>query len=186
VIAQEWFPLTNVRGEEVVVEVRVGGSPRSDPFNRELIHGGFLKKRPGEEPLLMVFVNPHIKSFDRWPRHIAEDELYRILAHELTHAADIWSGKGSGAHALDSTREEFKRKHHNHPAEVKALMRDVVTGVESEVQEYLDMGMEPRQALHSALADSKWADIEPYLTPKTKKTILKGVYTHLQDIGVFP
>lgn len=187
VIAQEDLPLTNVMGHEVVVEVLLTGTPgrNIDPFSSELLNGGFLKRRP-EGPVMRVFVNPHLdpRTFEMRPRRITESELYRILAHELTHAADIWSGKGSVGDPSAST-SDFKKHHHNHPAEVKALMRDVVTGIGPTVQEYMDdFGMDFNTALREALKDTEWPDIEPYLTSRNKKTILKGVYTHLQDQGL--
>ncbi len=182
VVAQEYLPLTNVLGNAVVVEILLTGSPRRhpDPFNNELLHGGFLKRRSGDGPLMRVFINPYLRSFEQRPAQMIEGELYRILAHELTHAADIWSGKGSVGD-LSGSREDLKRHHHNHPAEVRALMRDVVAHVEDAVREFMDVGMDFNMATREALKDSKWPDIEPYLTQKNKKIILKGVHTHLRD-----
>jgi DNA topoisomerase IB len=186
VVAQEYLYITNVLGNEIDVEILLTGSPRRhpDPFNNELLHGGFLKRR-GEGPLMRVFVNPYLRSFEQRPTRIIEDELYRLLAHELTHAADVWSGKGS-AGDLSGSMEDLKRHHHNHPAEVRALMRDVVTQVGDSVQEFMGYGMGFNMAVREALKDSKWPDIEPYLTPRNKQIILKGVHTHLkaQDAAV--
>lgn len=188
VIAQEYLPLTNVMGDEVVVEILLTGTPgrNRDPFSNELLNGGFLKRRP-EGPLMRVFVNPHLdpRTFEMRPRRIVEDELYRLLAHELTHAADVWSGKGSVGD-LSGSMDDLKKYHHNHPAEVKALMRDVVSDLDDgdTVREFMGYGMDFNMALREALKDTKWPDIEPYLTPRNKKTILKGVYTFLQDQGL--
>jgi hypothetical protein len=188
VIAQEYLPLTNVMGDEVVVEILLTGTPgrNRDPFSNELLNGGFLKRRP-EGPLIRVFVNPHLdpRMFEARPRRIVEDELYRLLAHELTHAADVWSGKGSVGD-LSGSKDDLKKHHHNHPAEVRALMRDVVTHLDDgdTVREFMGYGMDFNMALREALKDTKWPDIEPYLTPRNKKTILKGVYTFLQDQGL--
>jgi len=136
---------------------------------------------------MRVFVNPHLdpRTFEMRPRRIVEDELYRLLAHELTHAADVWSGKGS-VRDRSGSKDDLKKHHHNHPAEVRALMRDVVTHLDDgdTVREFMDIGMDFNTALREALKDTKWPDIEPYLTPKNKKTILKGVYTFLQDQGL--
>ena len=189
VTAQEYLPLTDVMGHEVVVEVLLTGTPgrNIDPFSSELLNGGFLKRRP-EGPVMRVFVNPHLdpRTFEGFPRKVVEDELYRLLAHELTHAADIWSGKGSVGD-LSGSKDDLKKHHHNHPAEIKSLMRDVVTHLEDGeyVREFMDdYGMDFNTALREALKDTKWPDIEPYLNPKNKKTILKGVYTFLQDQGL--
>ncbi len=188
VTAQEYLPLTNVKGDEVVVEILLTGSPgrNRDPFGSKLLNGGFIKRRP-EGPLMRVFVNPHLdpRTFEMRPRRIVEDELYGLLAHELTHAADIWSGKGSVGD-LSGSRDDLKKHHHNHPAEVKSLMRDVVTNLDDgdTVREFMGYGMDFNTALREALKDTKWPDIEPYLTPRNKKTILKGVYTFLQDQGL--
>jgi len=188
VIAQEYLPLTNVKGDEVVVEILLTGSPgrNRDPFSSKLLNGGFIKRRP-EGPLMRVFVNPHLdpRTFEGFPRKVVEDELYRLLAHELTHAADIWSGKGSVGD-LSGSMDDLKKHHHNHPAEIKSLMRDVVTHLEDGeyVRDLMGYGMDFNTALREALKDTKWPDIEPYLTPRNKKTILKGVYTHLQDQGL--
>jgi len=188
VIAQEYLPLTNVMGDEVVVEILLTGTPgrNHDPFSNELLNGGFLKRRP-EGPVMRVFVNPHLdpRTFEMRPRRIVEDELYRLLAHELTHAADVWSGKGSVGD-LSGSMDDLKKHHHNHPAEVRALMRDVVSNLDDgdTVREFMGYGMDFNTALREALKDTKWPDIEPYLTPRNKKTILKGVYTFLQDQGL--
>jgi hypothetical protein len=188
VTAQEYLPLTNVMGDEVVAEILLTGTPgrNRDPFSNELLNGGFLKRRP-EGPLMRVFVNPHLdpRSFEMRPRRIVEDELYRLLSHELTHAADIWSGKGSVGDLSGSTGD-LKRHHHNHPAEVRALMRDVVTHLDDgdHVRDLMGYGIDFNTALREALKDTKWPDIEPYLEPRNKKTILKGVYTFLQDQGL--
>tara|TARA_B100000745_G_scaffold300393_2_gene254194 strand:+ start:384 stop:1091 length:708 start_codon:yes stop_codon:yes gene_type:complete len=188
VVAQEYLSLTNVRGDDVVVEILLTGTPgrNRDPLSNEMLNGGFLKRRP-EGPLMRVFVNPHLgaRTFEMRPRKMVESELYRLLAHELTHAADIWSGKGSAGDPSGSV-DDFKKQHHNHPAEVRALMRDIVTHLEDGdiVREYMEYGMKFNRALREALKDTKWPDIEPYLVTKNKKTILKGVFTFLQDRGV--
>jgi hypothetical protein len=188
VTAQEYLPLTNVMGDEVVVEILLTGTPgrNRDPFSNELLNGGFLKRRP-EGPVMRVFVNPHLdpRTFEMRPRRIVEKELYRLLAHELTHAADVWSGKGSVGD-LSGSKDDLKKHHHNHPAEVRALMRDVVTHLDDgdHVRDLMGYGMDFNTALREALKDTKWPDIEPYLTPRNKKTILKGVYTFLQDQGL--
>ena len=191
VIAQEDLYVTNVMGDEVVVEILLTGTPGRDrdPFskNKKLLNGGFLKRRP-EGPVMRVFVNPHFdrKVFEEWyARKIVEDELYRLLAHEMTHAADVWSGKGSVGD-LTKSKDDLKRHHHNHPAEVRALMRDVVTHLDDGdlVRELMGYGMNFNTAFREALKETKWVDIEPYLNPKNQKTILKGVYTHMQDQGL--
>jgi hypothetical protein len=65
VTAQEYLPLTNVMGDEVVVEILLTGTPgrNRDPFSNELLNGGFLKRRP-EGPVMRVFVNPHLDPPD--------------------------------------------------------------------------------------------------------------------------
>lgn len=188
VIAQEYLPLTNVMGDEVEVEILLTGTPNKwrDPFSSELVQGGFaLTHKRSDNPLVRIFVNPDLgtRTFEMRPRRIVESELYEILAHELTHAADTWLGKGSAVGALEGLGPG---SHHNHPAEVKALMRDVVTHLEDGeyVRELMGYGMDFNTAFREALKETQWPDIEPYLTPKNQKTILKGVYTHLQDQGL--
>jgi 8-oxo-dGTP pyrophosphatase MutT (NUDIX family) len=193
VVAEELLTLPNVKGDDVNVEIVLAGSPRFDFDKNDLIHGAYFKQsQPAKgipawaSPLpskLVVYVNSSIppESFEKRPNRIVEEELYSILTHELTHAADIWSGKGSGVGADVLGKDDFRRRHHNHPMEVKALMRDVATTVEPDVRFYLEAGMPFNTAVTHALKDSKWVEIEPYLTPQNKKTILKGVYTHLQD-----
>ena len=186
VVAEEWLSLPNVKGDDVDVEIMVAGSPKVDFDKGDLIQGAYLKKsKPPLPHKMVVYVNSFLprSSFEKRPNRIIEDELYRILTHELTHAADIWSGKGSVGD-LSKSKEDLLRHHHNHPTEVKALMRDVVTDVEPTVRDYLEAGMPFNTAVRYALKDSKWVDIEPYLKPLNKKTILKGVYTHLQDQGL--
>jgi len=183
VVAEEWMTVTNVKGDEVDVEISLVGSPKVDFDKTDLVQGAYLKR--GYPNKMVVFLNAFMppRTFESWPTRMIEKELYRILSHELTHAADLWSGKGSVGD-LSKSKDELLRHHHNHPAEVKALMRDVATGVEDTVQEFMGVGMTFQQALTYALEDSKWADIKDYLTPKNHKTILKGVYTHLQDLGL--
>jgi hypothetical protein len=189
VIAQEYLFLTNVKGDEVDVEILLTGTPSKwrDPFSNELVQGGFaLTHKRSDNPLVRIFVNPDLgtRTFEMRPRRIVESDLYEILAHELTHAADIWLGKGSAVGALEG---RGRGSHHNHPAEVKSLMRDVVSNLDDgdTVREFMDdYGMDFNTALREALKDTQWPDIEPYLNPKNKKTILKGVYTFLQDQGL--
>ena len=169
----------HVKGRDVTVHVALVGSLQ-DVFspNNNIVQGGYLNPRK-DPPLIVIYINS-TSSLAKVPDRIVEDEIYRILMHELTHAADVWSGKGSVGD-LSKSKDELKQHHHNHPAEVKALMRDVVTQVEPTVQDYLEVGMSFNDAVRFALLDSKWPDIEPHLTSKNRKTILKGVYTHLQD-----
>ena len=135
--------------------------------------------------MIVVYLNSFMspQTLRAMPKRLVEAELYRILMHELTHAADVLPARGS---ASLGTREEFKRKHHNHPAEVKALMRDVVTQVDETVREWMGEGMPFGTALQFALLDSKWVDIKDYLTRKNRNTILKGVYTYFEDRGIGP
>ena len=195
VVAEEWLTLSNVKGDPVDVEIILVGSPALDFDNKDLIRGGYFKRNnpvkglptwasplPGK---VVIYLNSYLPptSFEKRPDRIVEKELYTILSHELTHAADIWSGKGSVGDLSKSTKE-LKQYHHNHPTEVRALMREVVNDVEPTVQEYLEMGISFNDAVRYALKDSKWVDIEPYLNSKSKKTILKGVHTYLQDQGL--
>lgn len=179
-----YYADSDVRGKSLVVEVIFSGAPSvgSDPFRRELLNGGYFSRKEGK---VWVFLNPHmpIRSFEAMPRKLVYEEIYRILAHELTHASDVIRGKGSVGD-LSSSMKKLLRHHHNHPAEVKSLLRDVVTQSEDSVREYLAMGIPLRDALSAALQDTKWSEIEPYLTARNRKTILKGVYTHLQDRGL--
>jgi hypothetical protein len=170
----------HVKGHDITVEILVVGSESFRPNfkTQNLIQGGYMKPRRGQAPLIVVFVNPFLprKTFiEMVKRGLAEKEIYRILAHELTHAADVIQGRGSVGD---------KGHHHNHPAEVKALMRDVVTTVEPDVRGFLEESIPFKDALQMALADSKWEGIKEHLTPRNRKTILKGVYTHLRNRGL--
>ncbi len=181
VIAEEWLTLPNVKGVDVDVEIKVVGSPKFD-FSHELVRGALLQKRHGLAQLLVVYINTSIsaRAFSRRPASIIDAALYRVLAHELTHAADLWSGKGSGV--ITESEDAFKRHHHNHPAEIKSLMRDVATQAEPAVRSYLAIGMPFNDAVRYALEDSKWVNIAPHMTARNRKTLLKGVYTHLRSI----
>ena len=180
VIAEESLSLTNVRGQAVDVDVLLTGAPKrhTDPFNNELVQGGFLNPRkwPAE---IRIFINPYMRSFRHLPDRVIEKDLFRVLAHEFTHAADVWSGGGSVGD-LSGSLDDLKRYHHNRPPEIRAMMRDVVTQIDDAVREFMDMGMGFNESVREALEDTKWPEIKPFLTPSNKKTFLKGVYTYLR------
>ena len=185
VVAEGWLTINNVKGVPVDVEIFVVGSSKLDLDKKDLIQGAYFKRSKSSLPgKLVIYVNSYLppQSFENRPDHIVDGELYKILTHELTHVADIWSGKGSVGD-LSKSLDDLKRYHHNHPAEVRSLMRDVVTDVEPAVRDYLEMGFSFNDSVKHALEDSKWVEVEPYMSQKNKKTLLKGVYTHLQDQG---
>ncbi len=164
------YRYTDVQGVQKEVDVLLVGSPHVQ-MSQEYIVGGYFNPKKGQ---VVVYSNPQMgrKSFKGYP--LLEADLYRILAHELTHAHDH----------IAKYSKSSRKDYYNQPTEVRALMRDVLTQVQEPLKEYLDLGMVFKVALKYALQDChKWKRAEPYLTRKSKNTVLKGLITALEDLG---
>lgn len=111
-------------------------------------------------------------------------QIYPVLLHELTHAADTHT-KGREGDKPPEADEEY----YNTPAEVRAYMQEVV----DEVQRSPNM----RQRLAEAYGAGKgleyllklsstWKEIEPFLTEKNRRKIIHAVVKATEEVESMP
>jgi hypothetical protein len=109
--------------------------------------------------------------------------IYSILIHELTHAAEVDTGRPPlGGKDVDNLSDE---EYINDPEEVRAFMQQVVHETVKFGKDHRD-SFDDKDLMHSALMISHtWARIAKKLTPSNKKRIMKAVYTAFVEKGIF-
>jgi len=127
---------------------------------------------------------------DRTPEEIlshlpsVKKEVFSVLIHEVTHLRDVLHVEGP-----KEDPQEKAQSYHNKPSEVRAFMQqaahEVLDFVEKEAQSF---GIGPWGAqlngklLDRALSASlTWSRIQEFLTPTSRKTLLRGVTRAVQD-----
>jgi len=123
--------------------------------------------------------------------------LYSLLIHEATHAAEMDHMKGLTYSPKQILEEGDKGKawgaYINDPSEVRAFMQQVADEVVHNIgksdqmhrmlRERAEKDPHANQKLlhYGLLLSTTWKAIEGHLTPKSKATILKGVYDRMDQ-----
>jgi len=163
--------LDNVKGEPVEAKVYLG----FDRFRQGVLTAGVTP-----EGDLYLFANSLAPKKDLL-KHLPK-VLIETVAHEMTHLADILPPKETSSESTVITQEDAARAYFNEPAEVRGWMRTVFEETRDQVHRDLKGGVSLGKAIERALKKSSgWLNAEPYLTPKNRKLILKGLVTAFQD-----
>jgi len=106
------------------------------------------------------------------------DQLYNVLLHELTHAADINPGKRPSAKGPTwDTAGVTPRAYYNHPTEVRAHMQQVVDEIERRIGPWNWMRQRygPTEALRRLMTESRtWVEIKPHLSERNKQLVIRA------------
>jgi len=112
-----------------------------------------------------------------------EQQYYRNIRHELTHAFDIQGNKNShnGVILSTHTTPEELNKYYNDPAEVKAYLSQVHADIENEIRKnrFAIVGKRPEQVLELSqtwqVLKDKWQN-----NPKVFKMFLRAAFDIIQ------
>ena len=190
------IPFKNVQGQErwLPVHITIGDpKPHSWTVGRKYVTGGRVRHQTshgrGERPT--PYVVEITLSADRSPHELAKyhelvaDEIYQVMIHELTHAADMLPTQ----HKKKKRDEEDKKKnlnegqvYHNKEEEVRAFKRQIAEEVEKEIsRRYKDeenpnwIDQNADTAMSLLQSSVTWDRIKRDLTPENRKSVLKTV-----------
>lgn len=113
-------------------------------------------------------------------------EVYRVLLHEVTHLADKLSEGAKGTGRGTEMTEDVYRAYVNDPDEVRANMQvvadDVLEYVRDIARKTEGWGLDQGRNIERGLELSPtWERIRRFLTPASRKLILKGVARAVDD-----
>lgn len=181
------FDLTDVRGAPRRVYVRVTTVVAPGP---EFIPtGGFGTHVDSGLPVVELGLNARLGVDVIWRQTKHGDwiarEIYQVLLHELTHAADVIK---SYQRPMSRTEAgEDLAVYLNEPREVAAYMQEVLHEIEHLLPEHaleLKHHFGASQAASMVLAmSSTWAWAAPYWTPKNRRKVAKAVAARLSEAG---
>lgn len=177
------FDTRDVRGGRVVVPVEVGTDQMGFKRLRQWVAGGKVQavhespKSPGQKYKMSVFLNS-----SQSPQAILDNlskvhvELSSVLLHEVTHLTDELKHYKENPDSAET--------YMNRPTEVRAFMQQIVPEVFNYIHRvgrtsWAKMGL---WVIEPALEESKtWNRVRKNLTPGSKKVLLKGIVTAVQD-----
>lgn len=178
--------IESVIGSKIPVIVRIDSKPDSSSSLVNAGGAGTITKGGIKYAAIFINVNGKYNAeafLDN--RSEVEDKLGDRIYHELTHIADVRKGEPSGGRVFDHIPDSLEvdiPTYLNHPAEVRAYMREVVNQVRRIVLDNMK-GYSVSEAVSVALSSSKtWEWIKEYLSDKNKKIILDAVYRSVSEI----
>lgn len=171
------FDIKRADGVELDIFIRILTIPTSSRYF--VVSGGIGKTRSGQTAIVIHFNG----SEDAEAIHksaagsdLIANEIYKVLIHEVTHAADIL-GKGYGL-----SEEEAQAKpevYYNDPSEIRAYLQEILEELENRIKYYpkfVTMFKGRGKGLMNLMnMSSTWKELEPYLTESNKRLILKSV-----------
>jgi hypothetical protein len=179
------FGLKTVNGEMRTVFVRLQSIPTKSPYYA--VSGGYGKGSSGQ-PYIVININGSLPA-ETLHRSAASkscliaDQIYKVLLHEASHAADIFS-EGIGKSLTEEQAQNDPKAYYNNPSEVRAYTQEII--LESEhafkvIPKYYQIwGV--GKGIEVLLKNSKtWEEIEPYLTDKNKRIVIKSLVQAIDD-----
>lgn len=177
------FELRAVDGSQRKVWIRVRSVPSRDV--RYFVGGGMGTARGGQT-VVIIDVNANLEAEQVWKATSAKTtatwNLYPILLHELTHAADIVS-QGLGMSQEDA---RGNAAYYNDPSEVRAYMQEVIDEVEQRASHFAKLKARFGQRALGMLLNMSptWTEISPHWTRANQQKVLKAVYQTLESSGI--
>ena len=174
------FQIRAVDGSIREVFIQIKSVETDNPYY--VVSGG-LGYAQGK-PVVVVFVNGSLDVKNPAANRSVQNQLYPVLLHELTHAADKFT-QGVGEELTEEEARDNDR-YYNHPTEVRAYLQEILHEIDHMLPHignlrkvlYPNMG----EALRVVLNQSKtWEEIEPHLTYRNKKLIMKAVAQEYED-----
>lgn len=148
--------------------------------------GGFGHRKSTKAPIVLLNLNGTYSGSDlgaSW----AGEEIFKILMHELAHAADTSAaGHGKVQNKFPGRGDLNPRDYYNNPREVRAFMRELYESMRHFVLSVMGTPMGDKWGLGGTIKrglkhQEVWVEIRPHLTQKSKNTILKGLVTAFED-----
>jgi DNA topoisomerase IB len=178
------YDIANVKGETVELLLHVQAVETKSPL---FVVWGGLGTHNGRRVIVVKFNG----SLDAEAIHksamaggIISKQLYSLLIHELTHAADIGEGVGAKLPTEEAARAN-PETYYNDPTEVRAYMQEIVDELEflfEHHEKFAEMFGSYGKAIDVLMKQSQtWLDIEKHLTESNKHLITKGVVRALHD-----
>lgn len=179
------YVVQDVKGALVAVDVKVESRNKALGFSgpRQYVVGGAVTQRVQGSHAFKYQMTVTLdaakspKAFLDNEARVAK-EVYSVLIHEITHLRDLLA-PGGISHLDEDT-------YHNEATEIRAFMQQIVDEVIDYVHEQGGAGNlwagASMSLLDRALENSTtWNRVHRALNTQAKKTLLKGVYTGLQD-----
>lgn len=179
------YETTDVMGNKVVVPVELRSRGKGLDWrtpSRQWIVGGkvhhFGYKGDIAQKYKMTVVLDAYKTIEAILANLpkVEAEVYSVLIHEATHLGDILRSRDKS--------QDSDESYMNDPTEVRAFMQQVADEIIHYANKvgpdsWAKMGM---WVFDAALDKSTtWNRVRRHLNPLSKKTLLKGVWTALED-----
>ena len=175
VIGSLTFSEHNVKGEKIIVQLILRGQPIEDQNRSKEIILGAIHKTHNDKKVILIKINEDIGKKDLFDAFYAgrlELDIRDNLVHELTHAKDIGKEIAYGDPQID----------YNLPDEVRAHMGELSRFHLEKIRDLMASGMSFREAFDKSISeDDVLKDIEPYLTDKNKRILLKGIWTYIVE-----
>jgi hypothetical protein len=176
------YDIRTVDGQSLTVFIRMQTVETKSPYY--VVSGGLGYDRSGKVAVV-ININGSIPSEDIYRaakgRSVAL-QIYPVLIHELTHAADKFT-RGVGERMTEEEARD-NAAYYNDPGEVRAYMQEVVDESEEHFKSYnkLESAFGPGKALQYLLNTGKiWKEISPYWTERNKRLVIKAVVHALND-----
>ena len=174
------YPIRAVDGTTLTTYLRLQSIPTKD---FKYIPSGGLGFSQGK-PVVVVHVNGSIDAeqlYKGTTSHLVQRQLYPVLLHELTHAADKFSrGVGESMSQEEALNNEA---YYNHPTEVRAYLQEVVDETSEFFKHYeqLQRHFGNRAVEILMQRSSTWEEVSPYWTEQNKRKVIKAVVQALSD-----
>jgi hypothetical protein len=192
-IAQSSMRVTTTRGDAIDVMVLLTSARGSVGF----INGGGKGTYDGK-PVIFVEMNGRYPWSAIANEAVTRDRLSIVLAHEITHAMDVFNVKKSfrrrggdvpGASTMSEEDMTDVSSYYNDPGEVAAWMREIHDGIRRSVVKLMRSPLADEWGLGGVVSralnsNESWQRIAPHLTPRNRKRILSGLVRAFQDEGL--
>ncbi len=168
-----------VDGDTRRVWVRLQSVPSRD---FRYVVGGALGEVRGKH-VVVINVNGSLPAETIWAAakgHSVQDQLYPVLLHELTHAADKFA---PGMAETEQQLQDDPAAYYNDPSELRAYTQEVVDEVSDRFDKYEKLQRHfGNKAMGMLLRMSPtWERASPHWTRPNQNRVLKSVYQALED-----
>ena len=175
VIGSLTFSEHDVKGEKIIVQLILRGHSSEDQNRSKEIILGAIHTTHNDKKVIIIKINEDIGKedlFDALSAGRLELDIRDNLVHELTHAKDIGKEIAYGDPQIG----------YNRPDEVRAYMGELSRFHLKKIRGLMASGMSSREAFDKSISeDDVLKDIEPYLTDKNKRILLKGIWTYIVE-----
>ena len=174
------FDIRAVGGRTQDIQVRLQAVPST---SKTMVVSGGMGYNSAKQVVVVVNLNAGIaaKQYQETVqkyRGVLAEQLYAVLIHEITHAADTFS-EGVGS-KMTQSEARGNAAYYNNPGEVRAYLQEI----QSELEKIgffkhipkMEKLFGPGKAVQVILEQSPtWTEISPYLNEHNRKLVMKTV-----------